>query len=120
MCQIRAGRICVRVGGTVSNTLKGCGTEKKGRETKILKRGQGPRDGCLKKGGWKPLTNYDLQLVERKKLSQTDSFVILQFLASLQKYMSAKFFKICHWGKLMSTKFFEIGYLQNFKCCKKF
>ena len=48
--------------GTVSNTQKGGGTEKRGRERKILKRsGQaGSRGGCLKKwGGWNPLTNYD-------------------------------------------------------------
>ena len=37
--QIRAGGGCVRVGGTVENTLKGGGTEKRGWETKILKRG---------------------------------------------------------------------------------
>ena len=30
-----------RVGGTVSNILKGGGTEKRGRETKILKGGAG-------------------------------------------------------------------------------
>ena len=42
----------MRVGGTVENTLKG-ETEKKGGETKILKRGgrAGSRDGCLKKEG---------------------------------------------------------------------
>ena len=41
------------------------GTEKRGGETKILKRGRqaGPRHGCLKgegRGrGWNPLTNYE-------------------------------------------------------------
>ena len=32
----------------------------RGGETKILKRGgqAGSRGGCLKKGGWNPLTNY--------------------------------------------------------------
>ena len=36
--------------GTVENTFKGGGTEKR-RETKILKRGQaGSRGGCLKRG----------------------------------------------------------------------
>ena len=45
--------------GAVGNTLKGGGTEKRGVETEILKRGQaGSRGGCLKKGGWNPLTNY--------------------------------------------------------------
>ena len=40
-------------GGTVQNTLEGGGTEKRGGETKILKRGggDGSRGGCLKKGG---------------------------------------------------------------------
>ena len=33
--QIRAGGGCVRVGGTVENTLKGDGTEMRGGETKI-------------------------------------------------------------------------------------
>ena len=39
-------------GGTVWNTLKVGGTEKRGGETKILKRGgqAGSRGGCLKKG----------------------------------------------------------------------
>ena len=42
----------MRVGLTVLNSLKGGGTEKRGGETKILKRGQtGSRDGCLKNGG---------------------------------------------------------------------
>ena len=52
--QIRTGGGCVRVGGTVKNTLKGGGTEKRGGKTKILKRrgGQvGSRGGCFKKGG---------------------------------------------------------------------
>ena len=49
----------MRVGETVWNALKGSGTEKRGGETKILKKkGQaGLGDGCLKKGasGWNPL-----------------------------------------------------------------
>ena len=50
----------MRVGVTVQNTLKEGETEKRGRGVKILKRGgqAGSRDGCLKKGGWSPLTNY--------------------------------------------------------------
>ena len=58
---IRAGGIWVRVEGTVCNTLKGGGTEKRGGDTKILKRGRqaGSRGGALKRsGGWSPLTNY--------------------------------------------------------------
>ena len=35
---VSAGEICVRVGGTVQDTLKGGGTEKRGGDTKILKR----------------------------------------------------------------------------------
>ena len=51
----------VRGGGTFWNSLNGGGTEKRGRETKILKRGRaGLRSGCLKKGdSWSPLTNYE-------------------------------------------------------------
>ena len=54
MYQIRAGGDCVRVGGTVSNTLKEGGTEKMGGETK----GQGLN--ALKRVGWNPLMNYEL------------------------------------------------------------
>ena len=46
MCRIKAGGICVRVRGTVRNTLKGGGTEKRGGRTE--KRG-GETD--FKKGG---------------------------------------------------------------------
>ena len=44
-----------------NRTVGGCvRVEKRGGETKILKREQaGSRDECLKKGGgWNPLTNY--------------------------------------------------------------
>ena len=53
MCQIRARSGCMRVGGTVSNTLKGGGTGKRGGETKILKSGSklGQGVGALKRGG---------------------------------------------------------------------
>ena len=42
----------MRVGKTVLNTSKGGGTEQRGVEAKILKRGgyAGSKDGCLKKG----------------------------------------------------------------------
>ena len=54
----------MRVGGrTVQNTLKGAGTEKRGRETKILKRGEGKLgqgECALKRGDSNPLTNYEL------------------------------------------------------------
>ena len=51
--QIWAREICMRVGGTVQNTLKGGGTEKRGGDRKILKYGRqaGSRGGCLKKEG---------------------------------------------------------------------
>ena len=50
--EIRAGGSCRRVGGTVENTLKRGGTEKRGGETKIFKKGQaGSRGRCLKKVG---------------------------------------------------------------------
>ena len=46
-------------GGNCIKYLKRGGTEKRARDTKILKRGKaGSRGGCLKKGGWNPLTNY--------------------------------------------------------------
>ena len=54
----------MRFGGTVENTLKGGGTEKRGGKTKILKKGggqAGSRGGCLKKGGLEP--PYKLCLV---------------------------------------------------------
>ena len=62
---IRAGGGCVRVDETVWNTLKEGGTEKRGRQAKILrKKGQcWSRDGCLKKGGsGTPLRNYDVYI----------------------------------------------------------
>ena len=51
----------MRAGG---GTVQGCGTEKKGGETKIFKKGGGSKlgqgVGALKKGGgWNPLTNYE-------------------------------------------------------------
>ena len=57
MCQIRARSGCMRVGGTVSNTLKGGGTGKRGGETKILRRGSklGQGVGALKRGARTPL-----------------------------------------------------------------
>ena len=39
MCWIRAGGCCVRVGGTVWNTLKEGGIEKRGGEANIKKKG---------------------------------------------------------------------------------
>ena len=53
MCRIKAGGVCVRVRGTVRNTLKGGGTEKRGGRTekrggRTEKRG-GETD--FKKGG---------------------------------------------------------------------
>ena len=59
----------MRAGGTVLNTFKAGGTEKRGGETKILKRegklGQGVvalKSGWWRRGGggWKSLTNYDV------------------------------------------------------------
>ena len=46
------------------NTFKGGGTEKRGRETKILRGGGGGKldqgvVGALKRGGWNPFTNYN-------------------------------------------------------------
>ena len=60
LCQIRAGGGFVQVGGTVWNILKGDGTEKRGGETKIFKRGGKLGQGvdALKRGSWNPLTNY--------------------------------------------------------------
>ena len=37
MCQIRAGGVCVKMGGTVWNTLKVDGAEKRGEKTKSLR-----------------------------------------------------------------------------------
>ena len=63
----------MRVGGTVSNTLKGGGTEKTGGQTKILKRGQGGSRGALKcRRDWNPLTNY----VSNKRKKMKESVII--------------------------------------------
>ena len=56
--RISAGVICLRVRGRdCLKYLKVGGTEKRGGETKILKRGGklGQRVGPLKKEGWNPL-----------------------------------------------------------------
>ena len=46
-------------GGNCLKYLKRGGTEKRGGETKILKRGElGSKGGCLKKGGLEP--SYEL------------------------------------------------------------
>ena len=53
------------MGETVYNTLKGCGTENRGGEPKIVKKGgqAGSRGVCLKKGGGSnPLLNYGFTL----------------------------------------------------------
>ena len=53
-------------GGTVWNTLKGGETEKRGGETKILKRSRklGQGVGTLKRemGAWNPLMNYGYEV----------------------------------------------------------
>ena len=51
--RIKGGEGCVRVGETISNTLQGGGTEKRGGETKNFKRGDklGQGVGALKGGG---------------------------------------------------------------------
>ena len=47
--------------GNYVKYLKGSGTERRGGERKILKRGQGGlRGGCTKNGGWNLLTIYDI------------------------------------------------------------
>ena len=50
--------------GNCLKYLKRGGTEKRGGDTKFLKRRAqaGLRGGCLKKRDWKPLTNYGLQM----------------------------------------------------------
>ena len=54
--RIRAGDLR-EGGGNCLKYLKGAGTETRGEDTKILKRGQaGSRGGCLKKVGWNPLS----------------------------------------------------------------
>ena len=47
--QIRAVDICVRVGGTVSNTFNGGGTEQRGGDTKIFG-GKSGEEGKLSQG----------------------------------------------------------------------
>ena len=68
VCPIRAGGGCVRVGGTVWNTLKGW-DRKEGRENKDFKKGGelGQGVGTLKMVGWNPLMNYGLRFLHVKK-----------------------------------------------------
>ena len=65
---VRSGGDCVKLRGTVWNTLKWSGTKTRGGETKILRGGQaGSVRGCNEKGrdcrGWNPLRNYDVRFV---------------------------------------------------------
>ena len=56
----------MRVGGTVQNTLEGGGTEKRGGETKILKRGGGKLSqgvGALKREGLEPPYEICLNII---------------------------------------------------------
>ena len=60
MCQIRAGGDYVIV-GELFEYLKMGWNRKEGRRNEDFKKGRqaGSRGGCLKKGGWNPLRNYD-------------------------------------------------------------
>ena len=62
--QTKKGLVGLGQEGFGGGYLKRGGTEKRGGDTKFLKRmGQaGSRGGCLKKRDWKPLTNYGLQM----------------------------------------------------------
>ena len=62
MCQIRAGRGCMRVGGTVRNTLKEAGAEG-GRGHKDFKKGEqaGSRVEALKRGAETPLQTMGIK-----------------------------------------------------------
>ena len=67
MCQIRAGRGLYAWGcETVWNTLKESGIEKRGGETKILKRMRGgelgQEVGALKKGAGTPYKLWSIQI----------------------------------------------------------
>ena len=60
VCRIRAEGGCVKIWGTVWNSLKGGVTEKRGGGTKILKWGQTrSRGGCFKKWELESLYSYD-------------------------------------------------------------
>ena len=77
MCWIRAGESCVRVEGTVLNTLKGAGMRKSGWETKLLKRWRaGSRGGFLKKGDG---AGTPLQIMHRF-LANVEVFNVRYFL----------------------------------------
>ena len=69
----------MRVAGIVWNTLKGCGIEKSGVETKVLKRRQaGLSGGCLKNGGLEP--PYELCLIlfhDKMSYTQTQTHIHL-------------------------------------------
>ena len=68
------GDICVRVGVTVLNTLKGGGIEKRGRKTKIFNGGGGggqavSRGGFLKRGAGTPLRTMIIDIVFKMGLN---------------------------------------------------
>ena len=77
---VRLGGGCVRLGGTVWNTLKWSGTEKRGGETKILKGGkQSQCVGAMKKAGvaeaGTPLETMMLDLLYHKYNTLITTFV---------------------------------------------
>ena len=94
MCRIRGRGGCERVGGTVWNTLKGGGIEKR-RGAKILKRRAcWSRGECLKKErlAWNSLTNYEngpSKICGRQPLKNLKRYGLLS------RAFCSKFFKGC-------------------------
>ena len=61
----------MRVCGNCLKYIERGGTEMRGGETKIFKKGgqAGSKGGCLKRGGWNLLTNY-VNYLSQRKMSQ--------------------------------------------------
>ena len=62
--------VACKGGGNCLKYLKRGWNRNEGRGNKDIKKGvqAGSRGGCLKKGGWNPLTNYALEILVVKAL----------------------------------------------------
>ena len=81
MCEGGGGSYCL-------NTLKGGGIEQGRGHKDFIERGKaGSRVGCLKKGGWNPITNYDIRTCAYqggRNVSFSENFECCRILKSIE------------------------------------
>ena len=106
MCLIRVGGLC-EMGGTVGNTLKGGETEKRGRETKILKRGSklGQWVGALKRGTGTPLQTIVLKIMARQQSIDCHNNICDYQRASLNSHRDYQYLDVTTTSRLFCNFF---------------